>query len=360
MGPNIIASLEFMPTDHGEQRGDAIAVRYRERGRERLMVIDAGNEEMGDLLIDYLRSTARGRPIDHLVSTRMTPLATGGLRQVLAEWEVREFVTMAPWQHTDQLERHFAVDCLEKSWHESAGLFDIGRAVEQTIDPKIRIREVMAGDTVGPFTVLAPSWRRYIETFVPGLQSAARRTKVIRDTCLVLYGEIGGGTLLHLGGAGPDTIADVQAEADRLGIDLHKADTIILPANPRAFGSPPLRVDEFFGRRSRPSKRVFIDPPSAKTNSNAYLRVLQHLPEGCLIKAEQENVIHWKEAASFPARSHFAVSRRPHLEEPDETELDDEELELDEKYAETTRLFNELMKSKGLSNELGPELPDED
>ena len=362
MNPDITASFELMPADNKKQRGDAIALRYRERGRERLMVIDAGNEVMGETLVDYLRSMVRDQPIDHLVSTRMTPLATRGLRQVLAEWEVREFVTMAPWRHTDQLERHFAVDSLEKSWHESEGLFDIGRAIEQTIDPQIRIREVMAGDTVGPFTVLAPSWRRYIETFVPGLQSAARRRQVIRDTCLVLYGEFGGGTLLHLSGAGPQTISDVRAEAERLGIDVTEADTIVLPTNPRAFGSPPEGVEAFFGASSPGRDRRFICPRSANSDTRAYLQFLQSLPKARLmLNTRFDDAIYWEDGTSTQRPSNFALRRRITVsgltkEDPE----DAAETELDDDFAESMHRLMELMKPNGPATELGPDLPDEE
>ena len=167
--------------------GDAIALRYREdNGYDYIHVVDGGYTNDGDKVVEHIRKYY-GTPtlIDHVVSTHPDGDHAAGLKTVLEEFEIGTLWMNRPWNHISELLPHFNYDYteiglvrrLKKDYPHTAELEEIAK------EKNIVIKDVFQGHEIGKFTVLAPSYDRYINLVVDSDKTPeAERKSVIEGT----------------------------------------------------------------------------------------------------------------------------------------------------------------------------------
>jgi hypothetical protein len=55
--------IDFHAVGDGERSGDAISVRYGTPGAYRIMVVDGGNKESGEKLVEHIKNCYRAPPV---------------------------------------------------------------------------------------------------------------------------------------------------------------------------------------------------------------------------------------------------------------------------------------------------------
>lgn len=150
--------------------GDAIAIRYADESDiEYVHIVDGGYTDDGDKLTAHIKEYY-GNPdfIDHVVLTHPDGDHASGLKTVLEEFTVGTLWMNRPWNHVHELIPLFEYDYTE------AGLiqrlkkdFPHTAALEAIAETKgIETKDAFQGSQIGEFTVLAPSFDRYIELVV--------------------------------------------------------------------------------------------------------------------------------------------------------------------------------------------------
>lgn len=105
--------IEFLPVGGASKAGDASVVRYGDASAYELMIIDAGNLDSGELLVDHIRQQfGYNAVISHVVLTHADADHASGLRPVLSELTVKSLWMHIPWWHADAARPFFA----NKNW----------------------------------------------------------------------------------------------------------------------------------------------------------------------------------------------------------------------------------------------------
>ena len=168
--PTMNCEIEFLPVGDASKAGDAIVVRYGNVNSYELMIVDGGNLDSGELLVDHVRSEfGRGAVISHVVLTHADADYASGLRKVLSELIVKNLWLHIPWLHAEASHPYFA----NKSWtvnglaHSLYKEYDlIAELVNIALDRDIVIHEPFVGEMIGPLHVLSPTKAIY-ELFLP-------------------------------------------------------------------------------------------------------------------------------------------------------------------------------------------------
>lgn len=162
--------IEFHPVGEGSKAGDAITVRYGVPGQYRVIVIDGGTEESGQIVVNHIRTVyGEDTVVSDVISTHPDTDHCSGLRTILRELPVERLWIHGLWAHAGIMLPFFA----DKRWTE-AGLATAIRKeypiVEELInlarEKDVEIFEPFAGAVIGPFTVLSPT-RAIYEQLVP-------------------------------------------------------------------------------------------------------------------------------------------------------------------------------------------------
>ena len=105
--------IEFLPVGDASKAGNAIVVRYGPVSSYELMIIDGGNLDSGELLVDHVHSEfGRDAVISHVVLTHADADHASGLRKVLSELPIKNLWLHVPWLHAEALRSYFA----NKNW----------------------------------------------------------------------------------------------------------------------------------------------------------------------------------------------------------------------------------------------------
>lgn len=149
--------------------GDAITIRYAVNGDTTIHVVDGGFQATGDKVINHI-NTHYNNPqhIHHVVVTHPDGDHAGGLRKVLEEFDVGELWMLRPWLYADKIIDRFArfssVDNLKKRLKD---IYPNIAALEEIAEQQgITIREPFQGEKIGAFTILAPTYERYLDLIV--------------------------------------------------------------------------------------------------------------------------------------------------------------------------------------------------
>ena len=228
--------------------GDAIAIRHRSNAGDLVYVVDGGYAEDGPKLVDHIRNYyGRDYYINHLVLTLPDLDHASGLTAILQDIGVACVWMNRPWRHVDALlplferyqDRDRLVARLRSAFPKLAEIEQI--AVQQAIP----IRDAFAGDLIGDFTVLSPSWTTYLllvvesdKTPVPAratvtllADSASPRawgeenlkgnsdgTSADNETSIVQFADVCGTKILLTGDAGVRALTEAHHTALRTGI----------------------------------------------------------------------------------------------------------------------------------------------
>ena len=158
--------IDLLAVGDRERSGDAIALRYSEGQAYRIHVIDGGDQAAGVRMVDHIRKHY-GNPtrIDAVVCTHGDDDHSSGLRRVIEQFDVGGIWMNRPWLYASSIiddfkDRRMTVASLERHLREE---YPILAEIENSAEGRgIPIREVVQGETVGAFTILAPSRERYI------------------------------------------------------------------------------------------------------------------------------------------------------------------------------------------------------
>ena len=145
---------------NAKSSGDAITIRYVVNGTEWINIVDGGFIDTGKLLIDHLK-LKYGAPlyIDNVVATHNDGDHTGGLREILENYQVQRLWIHRPWRYAAVLIEYFdnysSVAYLERKLREVYS--NLAILEEIAIKKGIDIQEPLQGSQIGHFTVLSPS-----------------------------------------------------------------------------------------------------------------------------------------------------------------------------------------------------------
>jgi beta-lactamase superfamily II metal-dependent hydrolase len=160
--------IDFLPVET-KKSGDAITLRYSVNGcAQQVHVVDGGFLATGEAIAKHLTEAYGTRHIDNVVLTHTDQDHVNGLRALLELCSVGRLWMNRPWLYAEELIHRFetynSVDALRRK------LRSLYRALDEletlAIAKSVPIADVFQGANIGPFTVLAPSRRRYLELIV--------------------------------------------------------------------------------------------------------------------------------------------------------------------------------------------------
>ncbi|MBR1170195.1 ComEC/Rec2 family competence protein [Bradyrhizobium liaoningense] len=157
--------LDFLDVET-KSSGDAICIRYELNGETYIHVVDGGYQSTYDKIAGHLKNHY-GAPsfINHVVATHNDGDHTGGLQEVLENYDVGCFWMLGPWNYADELLPRFknytSADNLRKKlrsvYSNLAMLEDIAKK------RGITICEPFQSAQIGAFRVMAPTKQRFLD-----------------------------------------------------------------------------------------------------------------------------------------------------------------------------------------------------
>ena len=103
--------IDFLPVGK-DKSGDAILIRYGNlhgtRAEQKVVVVDAGYIETGDVVVKHLSTHYGTNHIDLLISTHPDQDHVGGMETVLSQCTVGQLWMHQPWNHTKDISDMFA------------------------------------------------------------------------------------------------------------------------------------------------------------------------------------------------------------------------------------------------------------
>lgn len=160
--------IDFLDVE-SDKSGDAIPLRYQIDDTAYIHVVDGGFQDTGQKVVDHIKKYYDNPTyIDHVVVSHPDGDHAGGLRTVLETFEVGHLWMLRPWVYADEIidrfSRFSSVENLKKRLKE---IYPNIAALEEIADEKgIPIYEPFQGETIGAFTVLAPTKERYLDLIV--------------------------------------------------------------------------------------------------------------------------------------------------------------------------------------------------
>lgn len=250
--------IDFLPVGDGEHSGDAIAVRWLEDGRFKVLVYDGGHRGTGQTLVDHVKVHYGVSHVDFVVNSHPDNDHAGGLSVVLEQLSVGQLWMHQPWNYSEDIFHYFrdgriTSDSLAKRLQAKMGA---AYALEKLAEEKrIPVYEPFAGSRIGIFTVLSPEQYRYVHELIPEfekspelrvakemMRSAANfvmeavgfvaelwtgenlpetvSTSAENESSAVLFASVGERGYLLTGDAGVDTLRASANFATSIGIDL--------------------------------------------------------------------------------------------------------------------------------------------
>ena len=153
---------------HSERSGDAIAIRHQIGQYWYVHVVDGGYNSTAPVLAQHIRGRYGTNTINNVVVTHPDKDHAEGLAPILEEFNVGALWMLRPWEYAQFLLPYFArynsaqrlAERLREDYPYIAALEEIA------VRRGILIREPFQGEKIGPFTVLAPSPRRYLQLVI--------------------------------------------------------------------------------------------------------------------------------------------------------------------------------------------------
>jgi glyoxylase-like metal-dependent hydrolase (beta-lactamase superfamily II) len=151
--------IEFLPVGRAS-KGDAIVVRHGTPSSFGVMIVDGGDTESGKAMVEHIQTNyGKNCIVGHIVLTHADADHVSGLREVLAELDVRNLWLHLPWKAASAALPYFS----SKNWTESglaAALHEeydlLAEIVRIAEERNIPIHQPFAGQQIGPFRVLSP------------------------------------------------------------------------------------------------------------------------------------------------------------------------------------------------------------
>jgi beta-lactamase superfamily II metal-dependent hydrolase len=158
--------IDFIAVGEGERSGDAIAIRYGVPGAYRVMVVDGGNKDSGQKLVEHIRQYYGTSHVDFLVNTHPDVDHASGLEIVLENLTVGQVWVHQPWNYPHQIIQWFkdgriTVASLAERLQDA--MYHAYRIEEVAKEKGIPVFEPFQGSRIGEFHVLSPSREWYLD-----------------------------------------------------------------------------------------------------------------------------------------------------------------------------------------------------
>ncbi len=159
--------IDFLAVGDGERSGDAIALRYSYGDSYGIHVIDGGDQDAGERMVDHIRKYYESPTfIDAVVCTHGDDDHSSGLREVVKAFDIGGIWMNRPWMYA-----HLVIDAFKDKRMTEASLerhlreeYPILVEIEEIAqDRRIPMYEAFQRGTPGAFTILAPSRERYLQ-----------------------------------------------------------------------------------------------------------------------------------------------------------------------------------------------------
>lgn len=279
--------LDFLPVGEESKSGDAIALRYGTMDDWSVMVVDGGDLASGAKLIEHIDYYyGESAAIAQVVCTHCDQDHVSGLRPVLETGRVQNLWVHQPWKHAHELNPYFKGNWTDENLanHLKRECFSlVGELCDLAESVGTVLNEPLAGDSIGPFTVLAPSGPRLAE-LIPAMEQTPTQivestvakvfrqakqaiysvfeswhletlqdpgpngTSIPNETSVVLYSSIGGGVLLT-GDAGIGALQESVQTAAALNLWLQRPVFAQIPHHGSRHNVSPGVLDQVLGPR---------------------------------------------------------------------------------------------------------------
>ncbi len=286
--------IDFLAVGDGERSGDAIALRYSYGDSYGIHVIDGGDQDAGERMVDHIRRYYESPTyIDAVVCTHGDDDHSSGLREVVKAFNIGGIWMNRPWMYA-----HLVIDAFKDKRMTEASLerhlreeYPILVEIEEIAqDRRIPIYEAFQGGTPGAFTILAPSMEHYLQLIpefsrtpeqaeshrsrsnVPrGLLSKAAQpvldavkwvaetwgretleenveTSASNESSVVQLAQLDGKRILLTGDAGLIALGEAADYAEAYGYNLPGIDFIQVPHHGSRHNVSPSALDRWLGR----------------------------------------------------------------------------------------------------------------
>jgi hypothetical protein len=279
-----------------DKSGDAIPLRYQLNGTLYIHVVDGGFQDTGTVVVGHVnRYYGNPKRIDHVVVTHPDADHAGGLRTVLAFFEIGALWMLRPWIYAstliDRFPNYTSVDNLARRLRK---IYPNLAALEEiALDRRIPIFEPFQGASIGAFAVLAPSKPRYLELILTsektpeaeGAQRVAadslgtlfeglvkRATTLVKsawgeeifpeggtsaenEMSVIQYARLCGTSILLTADAGRDALTEAADYATNSGVPLPGVDRFQVPHHGSRHNVSTVVLDRWLGPRL-PTKKV--------------------------------------------------------------------------------------------------------
>lgn len=264
--------LDFLPVGSGERSGDAIAMRYRINGVQRVMVYDGGTQTSGEQLVGLIRTHYGTNRVDHVVNSHPDADHASGLSVVLEEMDIGQLWMHRPWTYSASICDYFHdgritdISLATRLQQKMAAAYALERIARRRNVP---IYEPFQRAQIGPFYVLSPARDFYIHELVPRFEKspetkeglfastgilgramqqvkeaaaswipaqwnveilAGGETSAENESSTIIVGEVAGVCFMLCGDAGVGALSQAAAYAESRGVSLPAVlDVIQLP-----------------------------------------------------------------------------------------------------------------------------------
>lgn len=160
--------IDFLDVESAKS-GDAIPLRYQINGQTFIHIVDGGFQDTGQKIVDHISQYyGHTNYIDHVIATHPDGDHAGGLRTVLEEFHIGMLWMLRPWLYAEEIINRFSrFTSAENLRNRLKEIYPNIAALEKIAEQKdIPISEPFQGDTIGEFTVLAPTRLRYLDLIV--------------------------------------------------------------------------------------------------------------------------------------------------------------------------------------------------
>ncbi|WP_313607154.1 ComEC/Rec2 family competence protein [Rhizobium sp.] len=161
--------IDFLAVGEGERSGDAIAIRWVEGDRFKVLVYDGGTKASGQQLVDHIKTHYQTTHVDYVVNSHPDGDHASGLSVVLEQLTVGELWLHRPWEHSETIRDYFHDGRItdESLRVRLQTKMSAAYRLEELANQKdIPINEPYQGAKIGPFLVMSPSKDWYIHELV--------------------------------------------------------------------------------------------------------------------------------------------------------------------------------------------------
>jgi beta-lactamase superfamily II metal-dependent hydrolase len=338
--------IDVTPVGTASKSGDAIAIRLATSQKHAIVVVDGGNIESGEALVDHVRTQfSTTNFIDHVVCTHPDDDHTSGLRRVLESFVVGTLWIHQPWNHAADLVSAFKYGWTEKglAQHLRECFPIVNELCQLAVAKGVALREPFQGDVIGGFNVLAPTHERYLR-LVPEMNRTPAQKSIAEavmdaviavaksafsvleswnletlrepdpgansasnESSVILFGNFSDRRVLLTGDAGVAGLKEAYEYAMLMGIPIVSPDFVQIPHHGGRRNVSPTILDTILGARvpADGTTRGWAVASAAKKDEHHPRRVVLNAfkRRGYMCTSTEGQTVHYRH--NFPRRPGF-------------------------------------------------------